>query len=85
MTGRTLYRALAGFCAHWGAQGSGAGTTTGRWQDKRPHIVGRAVGCFYWLFQRVSHIAASQRNVPELFTCPELLGFSHIAGQGHGR
>jgi len=43
------------------------------------------VGCFYWIFQRVSHIAAPERNVPELLTRPELLGFSHIAGQGHGR
>lgn len=85
MTGRTLYRALASFCAPWRAQGSGAGTTTGRWQDKRPHIAGRTVGCFYWVFQRVSHIAAPERNVPELFIRPELLGFSHIAGQGHGR
>jgi hypothetical protein len=85
MTGRTLYRALASFCAPWRAKGSGAGTTTGRWQDKRPQIAGRTVGCFYWVFQRVSHIAMSQRNVPELLTCPELLGFSHIAGQGHGR
>lgn len=85
MTGPMLNRVLAGFCASWRAQGSGASTTTGRWQDKRPHIAGRTVGCFYWVFQRVSHIAASQRNVPELLICPELLGFSHIAGRGHGR
>jgi len=85
MTGRTLYRALASFFAPWRAKGSGAGTTTGRWQDKRPHIAGWTVGCFYWVFQRVLHIAASQRNVPEPLTCPELLGFSHIVGPRHGR
>jgi len=85
MTGRTLHRALAGFCASWSAKGPGAGTTTGRWQDKRPHIAGRTVGCFYCVFPRVSHIVASQRNVPELPNCLEFLGFSHIAGQRHGR
>lgn len=85
MTGRTLHRALAGFCASWSAKGSGAGTTTGRWQDKRPHIAGRVVGCFYWVFWRILHIAASQRNVPEPLTCLEWLGFSHIVGLRHGR
>jgi hypothetical protein len=41
----------------------GAGSATGRWQDKRPHGELRSGGCFYWVFWRIPHCAACRRNV----------------------
>ncbi len=33
------------------------------WQDKRPHIAARSVGCFDWVFSPFVHIAIAKRDV----------------------
>jgi hypothetical protein len=40
-----------------------AGKTTEVWQDKRPHIAARSVGCFKWFFPAFPHIIISKRDV----------------------
>ncbi|RVI14545.1 hypothetical protein CN200_19670 [Sinorhizobium meliloti] len=40
-----------------------AGKTTEVWQDKRPHIAARSVGCFDWIFPGFPHITAGKRDV----------------------
>lgn len=47
---------IAALCA-------GAGETTEERQDKKPHIVGLAVGCFDWCFPDFLHIASPCRDV----------------------
>jgi hypothetical protein len=41
-----------------------AGKATGLWQDKRPHIAARTVGCFDWVFWPSAHIVNVRRDVP---------------------
>ncbi|MQX55688.1 hypothetical protein [Sinorhizobium meliloti] len=37
--------------------------TTEAWQDKRPHIAARTVGCFDWVFWPSAHIVGARRDV----------------------
>lgn len=69
----------------WRVQGTEAGTTTGRWRDKKAHSALRSVGCFCSGFRRVPHRAALSRTV----RCAPIflisLFLSHRAGFRHGR
>ena len=69
----------------WRAQGAEAGTTTGRWRDKKAHGALRSVGCFCSVFRRVPHRAALSRTVrcAPIFLISVFL--SHRAGFRHGR
>lgn len=49
--------------AAWSGRRDAAGTTTVGWQDKRPHIVRRSVGCFDSVFSGFPHLAAPGGNV----------------------
>lgn len=40
-----------------------AGKTTEVWQDKRPHIAARTVGCFDWVFWPSAHIVGARLDV----------------------
>ena len=72
-------------CVPWRAWRVEAGTTTGRWRDKKAHGVLRSVGCFCLGFRRVPHRAALSRTV----RCAPIflisLFLSHRAGFRHGR
>jgi hypothetical protein len=69
----------------WGAQGAEAGNTTGRWQDKRPHIARRSGGCFCKRFWRAPHIVAPMCNVRLTLKALYRHDLSHIAGSRRGR
>ena len=56
-----------------------------RWQDKRPHIARRSVGCFFRIFRRVPHVAAFLRNVRQMPKALYLRPLFHIAERHHGR
>lgn len=51
--------------AHAGWRG-GAAVTSELWQDKRPHIAARTVGCFDWLFFGFPYIAGHKCDVRAL-------------------
>ena len=78
-------RTIAGSGVSWGALEVEAGNTTGRWQDKRPHIARRSGGCFCKRFWRAPHIAVLIGNVRLTPNCLYQRDFSHIAGSRHGR
>lgn len=80
-----LNRTASGFGVSWRARGEEAGTPTVRWQDKRPHIARLSVGCFVWVFGRVSHRAAFPRNVRMRPKPLYLNDLSHLAEPRHGR
>lgn len=66
-------------------QGAEAGTTTGRWRDKKAHGALRSVGCFCLGFRRVSHRAALSRTVRRAPILLIFLFLLHRAGLRHGR
>lgn len=78
-------RTIACSSASWCALRVEAGNTTGRWQDKRAHIVRRLGGCFSWIFSRAAHIATLARNVRLSPKTLHLFDLLHIAGRRHGR
>lgn len=67
------------FSVPWRTAGSVADATTGRWQDKRPHVVGRWSGCFCFFFVRVSHVAGQLCDVPITLNIMVSLGFWHVS------
>lgn len=44
-------------------EGGRAEEATEVWQDKRPHIAARTVGCFDWVFWPSAHIVRERRDV----------------------
>ena len=85
MMARLCIRTGSGCSVSWRARGQEAGTTTARWQDKRPHIARRSGGCFCRIFWRAPHIAVLIGNVRLTPNCLYQRDFSHIAGSRHGR
>lgn len=79
------FRTLSHSGVTWRAQGGEAGTTTARWQDKRPHIARRSGGCICRIFWRAPHIAVPIGNVRLTPNYLYQRDFSHIAGLRHGR
>ena len=85
MISGTAIRILSCVGVSWRAQGVAAGTTTGRWRDKRAHGALRLGGCFCSGFRRVPHRAALARTVR---CAPIFLIFHdglHRAGRRHVR
>ena len=69
----------------WRGQGAEAGTTTGRWRDKKAHGALWSVGCFCLSFRRVPHRAALSRTVRSAPIFMIFLSLLHRAGLHHGR
>ena len=84
MSVRAAIRAQSCSGVSWRARGAEAGTTTGRWRDKKAHGALRSVGCFCLGFPLIRQCAASARNVRSHFNALPDLAFAHIAGAGHG-
>ncbi|MBB5719765.1 hypothetical protein FHR23_002721 [Stakelama sediminis] len=63
MSVRAAIRILSCSGVSWRAQGAEAGTTTGRWRDKKAHGALRSVGCFCLFFRRVPHRVVLSRTV----------------------
>ena len=85
MSVRAVLRAQSWPGVSWRAQGAEAGTTTGRWRDKKAHGALRLGGCFCRVFRRVPRRAALARTVR---CAPILLIFRillHRAGLRHVR
>lgn len=68
----------------WRAPGVVAGTTTGRWRDKRAHGALRSGGCFCSWFWHVPHRAALTRTVRPAPILMISLSVLHGAGFCHG-
>ena len=85
MSVRAVLRAQSWPGVSWRAQGAEAGTTTGRWRDKKAHGALRSVGCFCLRFRRVPHRAALSRTVRCAPIYLNFLFLSHRAGLRHGR
>ena len=85
MSVRAVLRAQSWPGVSWRAQGAEAGTTTGRWRDKKAHGALRSVGCFCLVFRRVPHRAALSRTVRSAPIFLIFLSLSHRAGLRHGR
>lgn len=85
MSVRAAIRAQSCSGVSWRAQGAEAGTTTGRWRDKKAHRALRSVGCFCLDFRRVPHRAALSRTVRCAPIFLIFLSLLHRAGLRHGR
>ena len=85
MSVRAVLRAQSWPGVSWRAQGAEAGTTTGRWRDKKAHGALRSVGCFCLGFRRVPHRVALSRTVRLSPTFLIFLRLLHRAGLRHGR
>lgn len=85
MSVRAAIRILSCSGVSWRAEGAEAGTTTGRWRDRKAHGALRSVGCFCLGFRRVPHRAALSRTV----RCAPIFLISlcllHRAGMRRGR
>jgi len=66
-------------------EGAEAGTTTGRWRDKKAHGALRSVGCFCLGFRRIPHRVVLSRTVRSAPTFLIFLCLLHRAGLRHGR
>lgn len=65
--------AASGWIVRIAGWGGVAGETTEGRQDKRPHIVAWAVGCFDWIFSGFPHLAGHKydvrtRNLSNIFS-----------------
>ena len=60
-------------------------TTTGRWQDKRAHIVRRSVGWFSGHFACAPHIVHAWHTVRCELRAADFRHFSHSVERFHGR
>ena len=85
MSVRAAIRAQSWSGVPWRASGAEAGTTTGRWRDKKAHGALRSVGCFCLGFRRVPHRAALSRTVRRAPILLISLCLLHRAGLRHGR
>ena len=85
MTQSAALRIRPGSGAFGRARAWEAGSTTGRWQDKRAHIVLRSVGCFCWHFWRFPHRVTLGGNVRRTRKPLQFQGLSHIVGPRYGR
>lgn len=85
MSARAVLRAQSWPGVSWRAQGAEAGTTTGRWRDKKAHGALWSVGCFCLGFRRVPHRAALSRTVRSAPIFMIFLSLLHRAGLHHGR
>ena len=85
MSVRDAIRIPAHSGVSWRGQGAEAGTTTGRWRDKKAHGALRSVGCFCLGFRRVPHRAALSRTVRCAPIFMIFLSLLHRAELRHGR
>ena len=85
MSAWAVFRTPAHSGVSWRGQVAEAGTTTGRWRDKKAHGALRSVGCFCLGFRRVPHRAALSRTVRPAPILMIFLFLSHRAGFRHDR
>ncbi len=85
MSARAVLRRQSYSGVSWRVEGAEAGTTTGRWRDKKAHGALRSVGCFCLGFRRVPHRAALSRTVRFALIFLISLFLLHRAGLRHGR
>ena len=85
MSGSVRFRILSTAGVSWRARGVAAGTTTGRWRDKKAHGALRLGGCFCMVFRRVSRRAALACTVRSTLIFLNFHILLHRARQRHVR